>query len=164
MMQKNISEKTFKRLIIQGYGRYAASELAGFWLGLRFPYVACGLLAAVGVYLINIPTLFVLMVVAFLGIFLSYHPFDYGYNYFLRYLFKSPKLPPRSAQIKFACGIATGLLGATIFLFWQGFIATGIILGSVMIFSAILVTITDICIPSMIYNWLHRNKLSEQIC
>lgn len=154
---KSISATTYRRLCIQGYGRYSAAELASLHFGIRLPYVLCTLIAATGLALANIPILTALMVIAFLGVILPYHPFDYLYNFGFRYVLRLPPLPPRTAQVKFACGIATVWLGMTVVLFWYGLFTLGVAWGSVLIVIAGLVSITDICIPSMIYNWLTRH-------
>ncbi len=45
-----------------------------------------------------------------LGGILRGHPFDLIYNFGLRHIFKSPKLPPYGLPRRFACLIASGLL------------------------------------------------------
>lgn len=109
----------------------------------------------------NIPILSAVMFTAFLGVILPNHPIDYVYNYGLRQLFSLPELPPRTPQVKFACGIATVWLGITILFFWYGLFSLAIIWGSVLIIIAGLVSTTDICIPSMIYNRLTGQKLGK---
>ena len=93
-----------------------------------------------------------MMVIAFFGVILPNHPFDYIYNLVLRKKMNKPKLPPRSNQLKFACSIATLMIGATIYLFYSGIIAWGYIVGLSLIGVATLVASIDFCIPSKIYN------------
>lgn len=153
---KNISKTTCRRLTIQGYGRFTESELSALQFGIRLPYVVCSLAAAYGILWAHVPVLVILAVIAFLGVLLPYHPVDYAYNYGLRQVLNLPKLPPRPAQVKFACGIATAWLIVTLILFHYGLTVMGIIWGSMLVAVATLVSTTDICIPSIIYNRLMK--------
>lgn len=149
---KSVSSKTLWRLQVQGYAGYSPEELAQIRFGNRFAYVACGTIVALGVYFVHIPTLAIIIAVAFLGVVLPYHPFDYIYNYLLRFFILKPALPRRALQIKFACVIATIWLLATLYLFQTGDILAGQILGGLLVGVAYLVGFTDICLPSIIYN------------
>jgi hypothetical protein len=158
----NISATTYKRLCIQGYGKYSQADLAALRFGIRLPYALCVVITAVGLLLVNIPILASLMFIAFLGVILPNHPIDYVYNFGLRQLLSRPQLPPRTAQIKFACGLATFWLAVTIILFWCRLILPGIAWGSVLIAIAGLVSTSDICIPSMIYNRLTEQNIMDK--
>lgn len=57
---------------------------------------------------------------------------------------------------RFACGIATVWLVVTGWAFHSGALALGYALGIPLILVAALVSITHICIPSLIYNALFR--------
>ena len=98
------------------------------------------------------------MIVAFFGSFPPYHPVDYLYNYVIRHWIGKPKMPSRTNQGRFACGIATVWLGSTIYLFHTGHDIWGYILGTALVIVATLVSTLDICIPSMIYNYLFKKK------
>ena len=87
---------------------------------------------------------------------LLYHPFDYLYNYLIRHWLKRPRLPHRTAQGKFACGIASIWLAAIIYLFYNLQFVWGYVLGGILLIVALLVSIFDFCIPSAIYNKLFR--------
>jgi hypothetical protein len=119
----------------------------------------CAAIAIIALALVSVPLLAALMIIAFFGIVLPNHPFDYLYNYGLRQMLGRPKLPPRSAQVKFACGVATFWLALTIFLLRQGLTTLGIVWGAVLVGIAVLVGTTDICIPSMIYNLLTNGRI-----
>lgn len=155
----NISGITYRRLCIQGYSNFSKIELAALHFGIRLPYIVCTVISVIGVYLANIPILSAVMVTALLGVILPNHPIDYVYNYGLRQLLSLPKLPPRTAQIKFACGLATVWLCITILLYWYGLHIFAIVWGSVLIIIAGLVSTADICVPSMIYNRLTGQKI-----
>jgi len=99
-------------------------------------------------------------VVAFLGVILPYHPFDYIYNHLLRGMLGKPKLPPRSKQLKFACVVATLWLIVTTYLFYAGLATAGYVVGGLLVSVAFIVSTTDFCIPSMIYNFIFKVKYS----
>lgn len=145
-----------KRLETQGYNGFTDSELNDFIFGIRFAYYSCGSLVVLGLLLTNLEILVVAMIIAFFGALPPYHPFDYLYNYVIRHLIKKPKMPPRSNQGRFACGIATVWLGGVIYLFYVGLNVWGYIAGGILVSIATLVSTMDICIPSMIYNFLFK--------
>ena len=142
----------------QGYCNLSDAEISELAFGNRFAYILCGSIVAVAVATAHIPTLLAMTVVAFMGILLPYHPFDYIYNHMLRGVLNKPKLPPRSKQLKFACVIATLWLIATTYLFYAGLVLAGYVLGGLLVAVAFLVSATDFCIPSMIYNFIFKVK------
>ncbi len=147
-----------KRLETQGYKGFTDSELNDFKFGIRFAYYSCGSIAALGLLLGSPEILAAAMAIALLGTLPPYHPFDYLYNYVIRHLIHRPKIPPRPNQGRFACGIAMVWLGGTIYLFYAGLPLWGYAAGGILLLSATLVSTLDICIPSMIYNFLFRRK------
>lgn len=157
--QSLISATRIKRLRVQGYGNYSDETISELAFGNRFAYILCSSILVIGIITANIPILATMMIIAFFGVVLPYHPFDYIYNYLIRGIINKPKLPRRSKQLKFACGIATVWIAATIYLFYAGFTIAGYIAGAVLSFVAILVSITDVCIPSLIFNFLFKVKV-----
>lgn len=166
-MGKNKSEKTNARISqsriscikAQGYDMgFTDEEISIHAVGNRFAYQLCTLLFTTGLVLTSIPILLIAAVIAFMGIILPYHPFDYLYNYSVRYWLKRPKLPTRSAQARFACGIASTTLTVIVILFHASLFIWGYMLGGMLFVVAVLVSTTDICIPSIIYNSLFRRK------
>lgn len=160
MDKKNyvLSQTTKKRFIIQGYNCYSDKELIDYRFGIRFAYYLCDALMIIGLLLTNLWILASIMTIAFLGAVLPFHPFDYLYNYFLRHLINKPPIPPRPNQTRFACGIASVWLGGIIFLFYSGLNLWAYIAGGTIVSIATLVATTDICIPSIIYNFLFKIK------
>ena len=147
-----------KRLETQGYTDFTDEELDDFKVGIRFAYYACGSVVAMGLLLTNTNILAAAMLIAFVGTLPPYHPFDYFYNYAIRHLINKPKMPARPNQGRFACGIATVWLGGVIYLFYVGLATWGYITGGILISIAALVSTMDICIPSMIYNFLFKKS------
>jgi hypothetical protein len=154
-----LSSTRINNLKAQGYRSYSDSELSALAFGNRFAYIVCGAIVAIAVAAANIPTLVAMTIVAFFGIILPYHPFDYIYNHVLRGMLNKPELPPRSKQLKFACIVATLWLIATTYLFYAGFVIAGYVLGGLLVAVAFIVSTTDFCIPSMIYNFIFKVKV-----
>ena len=158
--KKCLSNTRLQRLRAQGYFKYSDIEITDLAFGNRFAFIVCGSLLGVGVATANIPLLSAMTVIAFGGIVLPYHPFDYIYNGILAGALDKPKLPPRSRQLKFACVMATCWLLGTIFLFYNGFYTAGYIAGALLFSVAFLVSTIDFCIPSMIYNFAFKIKIN----
>lgn len=113
-----ISPRRISRIKTQGYNSgFTDEEISTHAIGNRFAYQACTALFLIGLVAGSIPVLAVAAGIALLTVILPYHPFDYLYNYGLRQWLDRPALPPRTAQAKFACGIAAIWLGAIIYLF-----------------------------------------------
>ncbi len=98
--------------------------------------------------------LWTLGVIALIGAILPFHPFDLFYNYGARFLTGTGNIPLSGPPRRFACGIAAVWVTAMGFLFQNGYMVTGYILGGLLIAVVTLVSITNICIPSMIYRAL----------
>lgn len=154
-----ISPARIHRLKVQGYCNFKDDELSKLAFGNRFAYILCDSVLLIGIVTSNIPLLSILFFIAIFGIVLPYHPFDYIYNGLLSNPMNKPKLPPRSKQLKFACIIASTGIASTIFLFYTGLTLAGYIAGGLLFFVAFLVSTTDICIPSIIYNFIFKVKI-----
>lgn len=151
-----LTSRTQKRLMTQGYRCYSDEQLRDYRFGIRFAYALCGMIVLFGLVFNNIPLLLSAAVVAFFGAFPPRHPFDYLYNNVVCRLLHKPKIPPRTAQGRFACAIATIWLSATVYLLLNHQVVAGYVFGIILLCSATLVSTTDICIPSMIYHWLWK--------
>ena len=164
MKNKFISQNRINRIKEQGYKCYSDLVINDLAFGNRFTYQLCAAILLVGVYLCNFTILSTMMGIAFLGVVLPNHPFDYIYNYFLAKRMGKPQLPPRSKQLKFACTIATICLGTTMYLASEGMMTAAFILGYSIVASALLVSTTDFCIPSIVYNAVEKvfSKKSNQ--
>lgn len=156
----DLSITRLNRLREQGYVSQNYQEINDLAYGNRFAYRVCTSILLIGVVSANIPLLSVMMLIAFLSIVLPNHLFDYVYNYFLAKKMNKPQLPPRSAQLKFSCTIATLWIGATIYLFSAHMMIAGYVMGGLLIGIATLVGTIDLCIPSIMYNALFAKKKS----
>ncbi|MEQ1752501.1 MAG: DUF4395 domain-containing protein [Micropepsaceae bacterium] len=153
-----ISPGTAERLHTQGFTNVDDDWLAEIAPWLRWSPVLCGTIAAVGTALASPWVLLLLACTAFLGAVLPFHPFDLIYNYGIRFLVGKRPLPPNRAPRRFACGVATVWLVATAFLFSIGQTTAGYMIGTMFVGVAALVSTTDICIASIIFNYFVRRQ------
>lgn len=153
-MSKTLPVTTRRRLNVQGFSDVDDENLADVAPWLRMAFGMCALLAGAGTALASPAILWVLMLIAALAALFPVHPFDLIYNYGIRYLRNTGPLPKRRAQSRFACGVGAVWLVATVWAFQSGALLAGYILGGALTGIAVLVSTTDICIPSMIYNAL----------
>lgn len=158
-----ISATCRRRLHNQGYQNLSDVELSEHHFGIRLAYWVCSILAIAALVTGNVWFVLAVAMVAFLATIPPYHPVDYIYNYGVRQFLAKPKLPPRTNQARFACGIASVWLVATAYFIADGQTVTGNILGFSLVAVGLLVASTDICIPSMMYNFLFlKNKVKQQ--
>ena len=149
-----MSTSVRQRLEAQGFCGLDDANLREIGPWLRWSPVLCSLVMVTGVALASPAILWALAAVAFLGVWLPFHPFDLPYNYGARHLTGTRPLPHHGPQRRFACGIATAWLISTGWLFHTGATTLGYALGIPLILVAGLVSVTHICIPSMVYNAL----------
>jgi hypothetical protein len=142
------------RLDIQGYACANDATLAQTQLWLRLSPALCATIAAVGTTLASPLVLWGLMVFAALGAVLTFHPFDLIYNLGVRHLTGTPELPRNGAPRRFACAMASVWLLTTGGLFYAGFDIAGYLLGAALVAVAALITVSHICIPSLVYRVL----------
>jgi hypothetical protein len=153
-------ETTKKRLQVSGFqlDDDAVAEI-GPWM--RWSTSFCALFTILGTALASPWTLWALAITALGGSVLPNHPFDYVYNHGVRHVTKTRPLPTNPPARKFACKLATPWLIATGLAFFLGADTAGYVLGGLFASVAGLVSVTHICIPSMIYNALFGVKLGE---
>ena len=157
-MEKTLSATTRRRLNVQGLSDVDDQTLAELAPWLRMAFGMCAILAGAGTALASPFILWILTPIAVLAVLFPVHPFDLIYNHGIRYLRKTGPLPKRRAQSRFACGVGAVWLVATALAFQSGALIVGYILGAALTGVAVLVSTTDICIPSMIYNALFRRS------
>jgi len=155
---KPLSLIRIKRIREQGYTCQSDHEIADLAFGNRLAYQLCTVTIIIGVSLASVPILSLMTLIAFSSVLLPNHLFDYFYNHIIRIKMNKPKLPPRSIQLKFACSIATVWLGLTNYLFFQQMMVPAYVSGGAFVGVALLLCITDICIPSILYNRLFNKQ------
>ena len=148
---KELTPRTRRLLDIQGFDTVDAQELARVAPWLRLAFGLCTVLGGLGTVLASPAILLALAAIAALAAASPVHPFDLIYNYGIRRLTGTGPLPRRGAPSRFGCGLGVVFLLVTAWAFSAGHAVAGYALGGVMTFVVLLVSTTDICIPSMIY-------------
>ena len=158
---KTLSDTRIARLRAQGYTRETKEELNDLAFGIRFAYRSCVTILLVAVITQSVALFGLMLGIAFLGIVLPNHPFDYVYNYTLRRKWNRLKLPARSPQLKFACTIASIWIASVIILLASGNATAATVMAVALMLVALSPSTTDFCLPSAIYNALFQGKTQE---
>jgi len=166
-MRQTLTPRTRRLLEIQGFDAVDVLELAPVAPWLRLAFGLCGLLGGVGTLLASPTILLVLALIAALAAASPVHPFDLIYNYGIRYFTGTGPLPKRGAPTRFGCGMGAVLVLVTAWAFSAGHQVAGYALGGALTFVVLLVSTTDICIPSLIYRsifgWPRAREAQEQV-
>jgi hypothetical protein len=157
---KKISNLSFDGLKVQGYV-CPANQLAEYRLGIRFAYGTCASVILIGLIFQNAYFYYAGLVISFGGMFPPRHPVDYIYNGVIRHLFKKPAIPKRPPQSRFACSIAFVWIAAFLLCWHRGYFWISSALAGALIMQAGIVTFTDICFPSMIYNFFSNKNVVQ---
>ena len=165
-MRQTLTPRTRRLLEIQGFDAVDVRELAPVAPWLRLAFGLCGLLGGVGTLLTSPTILLVLALIAALAAASPVHPFDLIYNYGIRYFTGTGPLPKRGAPTRFGCGMGAVLVLVTAWAFSAGHQVAGYALGGALTFVVLLVSTTDICIPSLIYRsifgWPRAREAQQQ--
>jgi hypothetical protein len=149
-------------LTMQGYGGLSDRERQSLWLGLRFSPALCLAGIALGTVLASPALLLAMAVAAGVGGFVTAkHPFDYAYDAVLRPLLGGPSLPPTPAPRRFACQLATPWIVAIAVAFWAGAPTVAWVLAVPLLVVAATNTVTNWCLPSLIYGLLHGRQVEQ---
>ena len=146
-----LSPTTRRRLEIQGFCDIEQRTLAETAPWLRLAFALCTALAAAGTLLASPIVLGSLVPIAVLAAAFPVHPFDLLYNRGLRYVIGTGPLPKRGAPNRFACGLGAAWLIVIAWAFHAGAMMTGYVLGGMLTLVGLLVSTTDICIPSFVF-------------
>jgi hypothetical protein len=150
-VERTLTNRTRNRLDVQGFDRVPVRILAPVAPWLRLAFGLCAATALVGTATASPVILWSLVPIAALGMLYPVHPFDLVYNHGIRRLTKTEPLPKRGAPSRFACGLGALWLVATGWAFWSGHTTAAYVAGFTLSGVALLVSTTDICIPSMIF-------------
>ena len=148
---KELTPRTSRLLDIQGFETVDVQELARVAPWLRLAFGLCALLGALGTVLASPAILLALAAIAAVAAASPVHPFDLIYNYGIRRLTRTGPLPRRGVPTRFGCGLGAVFLLPAAWAFSAGHVVAGYALGGMLTFVVLLVSTTDICIPSMIY-------------
>jgi hypothetical protein len=149
-----VSPVTRRRIEMQGFVGLDDATLAEVGPWLRLAPAICMLWAVVGTVLAAPTVIWALIPFAALGAIRRGHPFDMIYNYGLRHVLGTRRLPPYNAPRRFACAFATIWLAGTGLAFYVGAPMLGYVLGATLALVALVPTTTDFCIPSFLYGLL----------
>ncbi len=118
-----LSNRACNNLDEQGYTALSQEEKSKLNIALRVTPILCIATVIFGIYLQDWRIFAMLTVFGILGAATTqWQPFDVLYNFALRYVLNSPKLPPSPKQKRFACGVgAVFLVGATTMFFLGAF-------------------------------------------
>ncbi|MFY0652252.1 MAG: DUF4395 family protein [Cyclobacteriaceae bacterium] len=158
-----LSSARLRRLRGQGFTTQSDQLLSDMAFGIRFAYKLCLSFIVLGLVTQRIEFFAAMTVIAFLGVVLPNHPFDYIYNRILSVVMTRPKLPKRSSQLKFACSIATTWLASVSYLMYSGNTTAAMILAGVLASVVLLLSTTDICIPSIFYNLMFPQEIEPKV-
>ena len=165
-MRQTLTPRTRRLLEIQGFDAVDVLELAPVAPWLRLAFGLCGLLGGVGTLLASPTILLVLALIAALASASPVHPFDLIYNHGIRHFTGTGPLPKRGAPTRFGCGMGAVLVLVTAWVFSAGHQVAGYALGGALTFVVLLVSTTDICIPSLIYRsifgWPRAREAQQQ--
>jgi len=150
-MRQTLTTRKSRLLDIQGFDTVDLRELARVAPWLRLAFGLCAFLGGLGTVMASPTILLALTPLAALAAASPVHPFDLIYNYGVRHLTGTGPLPRRGAPSRFGCGMGAVFLLVTAWAFSTGHAVAGYALGGMLTFVALLVSTTDICIPSMIY-------------
>lgn len=140
-----------RRLDIQGFERVEEKTLTPVAAWLRLAFGLCAVMAALGTALASPVVLLLLAPIALLAAVFPVHPFDLLYNHGIRFLTGTGPLPRRGPPSRFACGLGAVWLLPTAWAFHAGVVVPGYVLGGLLTGVAVLVSTTDICLPSLVY-------------
>ena len=150
-MRQTLRPRTRRLLDIQGFEEVDTQALAPAAPWLRLTFGLCGVLGGIGTLMASPTILLVLALIATVAAASPVHPFDLIYNYGIRHLTGTGPLPRRGAPTRFGCGMGAGLVLVTAWTFSACHLVVGYALGGMLTFVVLLVSTTDICIPSLIY-------------
>jgi hypothetical protein len=150
-MTTTLTASTRRRLDIQGFDAVDDRDLAPIAPWLRLAFALCALLLGVGTALASPAILLVLAVIATLAAAAPVHPFDLIYNHGIRYITRTGPLPKRGPPTRFGCRMGALMLLPTAWAFSAGHAVAGYAFGSALTFVVVLLAVTDICLPSMVY-------------
>ena len=148
-----------RRLETQGFSCLDEGLIQEVQPWIRLAPALCTTVMALGTIFASPALLWTLGGIAALGTAFPHHPFDLLYNQLIRRFTGTRPLPPNGAPRRFACGLAAAWLLATGLAFHAGAMSVGYVLGTLLTLTALLVTVSHVCIPSLIYQQLFGRRV-----
>src|SRR3974377_848388 len=160
MTMSHISATARERIQAQGFCGLSDATYAQINYPLRLAPAIMMVWVAVGTILGSSRILWALVPFTALGAILTGHPFDVLYNYGLRYLMGTQKLPRYGTRRRFAFAVATVMTSLAGWGFYAGLPWLGHVVGGAIVASTCLNVITGICGPAVMAGRL----LGEVVC
>ena len=145
-----ISTKARERIQAQGFCGLSDAIYAQINYPLRLSPGIMMVWVAVGTLLASAHILWALVPLTALGAILTGHPFDVLYNYGLRYLMGTQKLPRYGSRRRLAFAVATTMITVAAWAFQAGVPLLGYIVGGAIVASTCLQVLTGICGPAVL--------------
>jgi hypothetical protein len=146
-----------RNLTTQGYC-LTDTERRELAVGLRFSTGLCLSLVVVALVLQSAVMAFALTGVGLVASFASRHPFDHVWDHAVRRLVGGPRLPESPRQRRDAFKVATMWLLAVAVLLATGATAVALVLGGLLLAACMVVTTTNLCLPSETFAWWERRR------
>jgi Domain of unknown function (DUF4395) len=146
----HISTTGRERIQAQGFCGLSDATYAQINYPLRLAPGIMMVWVAMGTVLASAQILWALVPFTALGAILTGHPFDVLYNYGLRYLMGTQKLPRYGSRRRFAFAVATIMVSVAAGGFQGGVPLLGYIVGGAIVASTCLNVITGICGPAVL--------------
>jgi hypothetical protein len=143
-----VSATVRERIQAQGFCDLDDATYAQIDYPLRISPAICMVWAALGTALASPTILWALAPFAALGAILPAHPFDVPYNYVLRHLLATPKLPRYGARRHFACAVALTFVIAAAWSFQAGLPILGQVFGWYMVAGTLVNVSLGFCVPA----------------
>lgn len=106
MTIKKLLKVTSTRLKAQWFTCRVLSSRKSAQYGIRFSYPLYILIVALGILLVNPHIVSITALIAFFGVVLPMHPFDYLYNYGVAKLIHTKPIPGRGSELQVNSGVA----------------------------------------------------------
>ncbi len=145
-----ISATARERIQAQGFCGLNDATYAQINYPLRLSPGIMMVWVAVGTVLASAQILWALVPFTALGAILTGHPFDVLYNYGLRHLMGTQKLPRYGLRRRFAFAVATTMVTLAAWAFQSGVSLLGYIVGGAIVASTCLQVSTGICGPAVL--------------
>lgn len=115
--------------------------------GIRFSYPLYISLVAFGIFLVNPYILSITALIAFFGVILPMHPFDYVYNYIIAKVIGANKIPGRGSELQMNSIVALifnlGVIASIIFGIQLNYIVMALVYVLISAFFIIVQLLTD---------------------
>jgi hypothetical protein len=152
-----MTDRQRANLDVQGFLDVDDKQVARW---LRFSPAMCTIGFAVGTALHSAVILYIMGLMAVIGLSMHHTPFDWFYNVAISPVLGTPTLPKRPAPARFACFVAVVWSALTASAFLAKFTTAGVILGTALTIAAGLLAVRNYCIASVIwrkiYGWPDR--------